>query len=100
MEPRNFAMSVSLFGRCLENCLANCDEMDIRIIRGLLKGSSVEKIAEELFISVGTARYRLKKLYSAANVAGKQEFMELFRRYIGNEKIFDDFTGNFEENNI
>lgn len=86
--------------RCLENCLTNCDEMDIRIIRGLLKGSSVEKIAEELFISVGTARYRLKKLYSAANVAGKQEFMELFRRYIGNEKIFDDFTGNFEENNI
>lgn len=86
--------------RCLENCLSNCDEMDIRIIRGLLKGSSVEKIAEELFISVGTARYRLKKLYSAANVAGKQEFMELFRRYIGNEKIFDDFTGNFEENYI
>lgn len=86
--------------RSLEHCLANCDETDIRIIKGLLNGSSVERIAEELFISVGTARYRLKKLYSAANVAGKGEFIELFHRYIGNEKIFDDFTGGFDESNI
>ena len=86
--------------RSLEHCLANCDETDIRIIKGLLNGSSVERIAEELFISVGTARYRLKKLYSAANVAGKVEFIELFHRYIGNEKIFDDFTGGFDESNI
>jgi DNA-binding LacI/PurR family transcriptional regulator len=86
--------------RSLENCLANCDEMDIRIIHGLLQGSSVEKIAEDLFISVGTARYRLKKLYGVANVTNKMEFMELFKRYINNDKIFDDFTGNFQESNI
>jgi predicted transcriptional regulator len=86
--------------RSLENCLANCDEMDIRIIHGLLQGSSVEKIAEDLFISVGTARYRLKKLYGVANVTNKMEFIELFKRYINNDKIFDDFTGNFQESNI
>ena len=98
--PEGTILSGVNAARSLEHCLADCDEMDIRIIQGLLKGSSVEKIAEELFISVGTARYRLKKLYGAANVAGKTEFMELFHRYIGNEKIFDDFTGSFDEYNI
>lgn len=98
--PEGFVLNAVNSARSLENCLANCDETDIRIIQGLLRGFSVEKIAEELFISVGTARYRLKKLYSVANVAGKVEFIDLFRRYIGNDKIFDDFTGNFEESNI
>ena len=98
--PEGFVLNSVNAARSLENCLANCDEMDIRIIQGLLQGSSVEKIAEELFISVGTARYRLKKLYSVANVAGKMEFIDLFKRYIGNDKIFDDFTGSFDESNI
>ncbi len=98
--PEGTVLSAMNAARSLENCLSNCDPMDIRIIQGLLQGSSVEKIAEELFISVGTARYRLKKLYSAANVAGKVEFIDLYKRYIGNDKIFDDFTGNFQESNI
>jgi len=98
--PEGTILSGVNAARSLENCLADCDEMDIRIIQGLLQGSSVEKIAEELFISVGTARYRLKKLYSAASVSSKMEFIDLFKRYIGNDKIFDDFTGNFEESNI
>jgi hypothetical protein len=98
--PEGTVLSAMNAARSLENCLSNCDPMDIRIIQGLLQGSSVEKIAEELFISVGTARYRLKKLYSAANVAGKVEFIDLYKRYIGNDKIFDDFTGNFQASNI
>jgi len=84
----------------LEFCLANCDQMDIRIIKGLLQGISVERIAEEQYISVGTARYRLKKIYTAANVSNKNDFLELFTRYIGNEKLFDDFLGNLPESNI
>ena len=86
--------------KSLEYCLANCDQMDIRIIKGIIQGVSVEKIAEEQYISVGTARYRLKKIYTAANVSSKTEFVELFHRYIGNEKIFDDYLGNFRENDI
>ena len=49
--------------KSLEHCLVNCDQMDIQIIKGLLQGTSVEKIAEDQYISVGTARYRLKKMY-------------------------------------
>ena len=98
--PEGSVLASGNAARSLENCLANCDEMDIRIIHGLLQGSSVEKIAEDLFISVGTARYRLKKLYGVANVTNKMEFIELFKRYINNDKIFDDFTGNFQESNI
>lgn len=86
--------------KSLEHCLANCDQMDIRIIQGLLQGVSVEKIAEDQYISVGTARYRLKKIYSAASVSSKAEFVALFERYIGNEKIFDDYLGNFKEYDV
>lgn len=71
--------------------------MDMRIIRGMLRGDSVEKIAEEMFISVGTARYRLKKLYTAAAVNTKAEFVTLFERYIGNERIFEDYLEHFDE---
>lgn len=83
--------------RSLEYCLSNCDQMDMRIIRGMLRGDSVEKIAEEMFISVGTARYRLKKLYTAAAVNTKAEFVTLFERYIGNERIFEDYLEHFDE---
>ena len=86
--------------KSLEYCLANCDQMDIRIIRSLLEGTGIEKIAEDLYISVGTARYRLKKIYSSANVTNKTDFLDLFRRYIGNEKIFDDYLGDYRENDL
>ena len=83
--------------RSLEYCLSHCDQMDIRIIKGIMEGRSVETIAEQQYISVGTARYRLKKLYTAANVTTKSEFVALFNRYIGNDRIFEDYTGNFRE---
>ena len=86
--------------KSLEHCLANCDQMDIRIIQGLLHGTGIEKIAEDQYISVGTARYRLKKIYTSAGVSNKTDFLELFRRYIGNEKIFDDYLGDFREDDV
>ena len=58
----------------------------------------MEKIAEEQAISVSTGRYRMKKLYTLANVSTKTEFVELFRRYIHSDRIFDDFEeGNWNQ---
>lgn len=86
--------------KSLEHSLAHCDQMDIQIIQGLLQGTGIEKIAEDLYISVGTARYRLKKIYTSAGVNNKSDFLDLFRRYIGNEKIFNDYLGDFREHDI
>lgn len=95
--PEGTVMASVNAARSLEYCLSHCDQVDIRIIQGILQGLSVETIADQQFISVGTARYRLKKLYTAANVTTKAEFVTLFNRYIGNERIFEDYTGHFQE---
>lgn len=77
--------------RALENCLAQCDQLDMNIIKGLNKNIGIEALSHQLFISTATARYRLKKLYAAANVTSKAEFLRLFNKHITNDKIFEDF---------
>lgn len=84
--------------RALVSCLHQCTKLDMQIIQGLVNGKSMEKIAEEQAISVSTGRYRMKKLYTLANVSTKTEFVELFRRYIHSDRIFDDFEeGNWNQ---
>lgn len=83
--------------RRLEYCLAQCDRTDIRIIRGMLTGVSAEAMAEKFFLSAGTVRYRLKKIYEAANVSTKSEFIELFNRYIQKPVFFEDYLDNAEK---
>lgn len=77
--------------RALVSCLHQCTKLDMQIIQGLVDGKSMEQIAEEQAISVSTGRYRIKKLYALTNVATKAEFVELFRRYIHSDRIFEDY---------
>ncbi len=83
--------------RSLEMCLSLCDKTDIRIIRGIIQGVTVETMAEEFFISPGTVRYRLKKIYENANVSSRSRFVELFNRYIRNPIFFEDYLVKFVE---
>lgn len=78
--------------QALENCLSQCDVLDIKLIQGTLSNISSEKLAEQLFVAVGTVRYRLKKIYKAANTDSKAEFIELFNRYISGTELFEDFV--------
>lgn len=78
----------------LANCLTNCDKLDMEIIKGIIEGESTEAIAERLFISEGTARYRLKKIYASSNTDSRKDFIDLFTRYIGTSLIFSDTTLN------
>jgi len=78
--------------RALENCLSQCNKLDLDIVRGLLNNVNLEALAEQLYISGGTVRYRLKKIYAAANVSTKSEFVELFRQYIHDSAIFGRFS--------
>ena len=78
--------------RALENCLSQCDKLDMEIVHGLLQDISHETLAEQLYISSGTVRYRLKKIYAAANVGTKTEFLALFCQYIQDSKVFQRFS--------
>lgn len=77
--------------RDLVSCLTQCSRLDMQIIRGIVEGNSMETVAESLSISVSTGRYRLKKIYALAGVKNKAAFVSLFRRYIQNFRIFDDY---------
>ena len=60
--------------RALEMCLSLCDKTDIQIIQGIVQGATVEAMADAFFISPGTVRYRLKKIYENANVSSRARF--------------------------
>ena len=74
----------------LENCLSECDPLDFSIMALILDGRSYEDIAEELFISEGSLKYRLNKLYTALNVRGKSEFVRLVRNLLGSANPFTE----------
>ena len=89
--------------RYLVNCLTQCNQLDMQIIQRVMEGKCMEDIAEELSISISTGRYRIKRIYAAANVSTKAEFLNLFKRYITNDKIFSDFEkgySNIDENDM
>ncbi len=76
--------------RCLEECLSRCDDMDMKIIKGVLNGDSNEAMSEKVFCSTGTINYRLKNLYKNAGVSTKTEFADLIRKYLHAEALIED----------
>lgn len=81
--------------RYLVNCLTQCNQLDMQIIQRVMEGKCMEEISEELSISISTGRYRIKKIYASANVSTKAEFINLFKHYIQNDKIFHDFAKGY-----
>ena len=82
--------------KSLANFLSRCDKLDVKIIRKILEGVSTESLAEQLFISTSTARYRLKKIYSTAGTTSRREFISLFNDNISASLIFEDME-DFKE---
>ena len=68
----------------LENCLRNCDDLDIRILRAILSGLSIEQIESSLFLAHSSLHYRLRRIYQLANVERRSELEQLFRYYLPN----------------
>jgi len=84
--------STNLEIRSIENCLMQCDELDFKAIYGILKGNSYENIADSLFISLGSLRYRLKKMYSSLGVASRVKFETTLRKYINNVEALKELS--------
>lgn len=72
----------------IENCLSRRDELDMRIIKGIMGGKSYEQLSGELFISSSTLRYRLHKIFLDANVKGRQAFETLVHEQLGGDNPF------------
>lgn len=79
-----------LFIKRLEQCLYQCDKLDLNILRGVLDNKSIETLSEELFASPGTINYRLKKMYSILEVSSRPEFHDNLCKYIKNPNALTD----------
>jgi len=77
----------------LERGLMKTDALDRQVLALLLDGVGYEAIAQRLFLSVSSVRYRVNSIYKEADVAGKKEFLALFRKYLGAHNPFRDGNG-------
>src|SRR5690606_28371533 len=66
----------------IENCMSLRDELDMKIIDGIMQNKVYEDISEQLFISTSALRYRVSKMYQDASVDNKTEFIKLLQQYL------------------
>lgn len=69
----------------VENCLTQCDALNLKIIQGILNGESYDSIGDRLFLSRSALNYRLKKIFTYAQTQNRKEFESLFRHYFTKE---------------
>lgn len=60
----------------IETCLLHCDALDLRMLAGILRGGSLERIAAGLFISPSALNYRLHKIYDTVGVGSRRELQQ------------------------
>jgi len=78
----------------IESCVSQRDAVDMRIIRHILNRDSYEAIADALFISGSTLRYRLNKIFADAGVRTRHAFEALVRGHFGGENLFEYYDMN------
>ena len=69
----------------VENCLTQCDALNLKIIQGILNGEIYDSIEDRLFLSRSALNYRLKKIFTYAQTQNRKEFESLFRHYFTKE---------------
>ena len=72
----------------IERCLAHCDELDLRILAALMDGLSYEDVCEQLFLSSGSLRYRLGKIYQSLGVPTRKKMETMLRSQFGETNPF------------
>ena len=68
----------------IENFLVRCDEIDLKIISGMLGNISYAKIGENAYISENAVKYRVKRMLQSINIESKSEFCDIMRKYCMN----------------
>lgn len=67
----------------LEKLLRNCDDIDFKIIHGLLECKSYIKIGDALYISESSVKYRIKRLLTGSGIESIAKMLELYKKYVG-----------------
>ena len=66
----------------LDYMVLNCDEMDIKILKGLMDGQSYEQVAENNYFSVNTVKYRVNLMLKNSRMyKNKKELLIALKKY-------------------
>lgn len=65
----------------LENFISKADATDLAIIQALLQGSSIDALAETLYLSDSALDYRMSKMYKHFEVNCRQSLIQLLQEY-------------------
>ena len=68
----------------VESLLISCDNDDLIILERMLCDNPISQIADELYLSQSTVKYKIKKMYGICGVSTKQEFIRLMGKYLKN----------------
>ena len=71
----------------LEKLFSSLDMIDLQIINGILKGDIYEAIAERENVSLGTIKYRVKKMLELLGKSKREELILLINKYLQTELI-------------
>ena len=66
----------------LSDAFSSMDEVDRKIIHGIINNLTNTETAYEAYVADSTLRYRLKRIYQITNTNGKQELKDLILKYL------------------
>lgn len=66
----------------------SCNDLDIRLLKGMQAGISREKLAEQNFVTLETVRYRLRRILKISNTENRQDLFALMDKYNINLDIY------------
>lgn len=71
----------------MENFIGRCDELDLQILEGLLRGQTYAVLAEHLFLAENALKYRLRRMLDWLGLAGRQTLLEYLSRYLSSDSL-------------
>ena len=69
-----------------ETMLNACDAMDVQLLKGMLEGTSMESMEQELYLTASALQYRKKRLMNLVGCQHTSEFIDFLtfcrRKYV------------------
>ena len=67
----------------IDHLLSHCEALDFDILKGLEAGKSYALMADELYTTEYTVKYRVKRMQTLAQVKTRDDLLSLLHRYLG-----------------
>lgn len=71
----------------LVKLFSHCDQLDFYILKGILSDQKYPKLAEELYTTESTIKYRMKRMKNLANNLDRKQILKLIRKYINQKNM-------------